>query len=69
MAAGRPVVCLDLGGPRVQVTKETGIKITALSPEQAVREMAEALERLAADPTLRERLGQGGRRRVAEQFA
>ena len=69
MAAGRPVVCLDLGGPRVQVTAETGIKIPAISPEQAVREMAAALERLAADPDLRERLGRGGRRRVIEQFA
>ena len=27
MAAGKPVVCLDLGGPAMQVTDETGIRI------------------------------------------
>src|SRR2546430_4418443 len=27
MAAGRPVICLDLGGPGYQVTEESGIKI------------------------------------------
>jgi glycosyltransferase involved in cell wall biosynthesis len=69
MAAGLPVVCLDLGGPRVQVTKETGIKIPAVSPSQAVREMAEAFEKLAGDPALREQLGAAGRRRVAGEFA
>ena len=26
MAAGRPVICLDLGGPGLQVTAETGIR-------------------------------------------
>ena len=26
MAAGRPVICLDLGGPATQVTAETGVK-------------------------------------------
>jgi glycosyltransferase involved in cell wall biosynthesis len=35
MAAGRPVICLDLGGPASQVTEETGRKIPAISPEQA----------------------------------
>ena len=29
MVAARPVVCLDLGGPGVQVTDETGIKLPA----------------------------------------
>jgi glycosyltransferase involved in cell wall biosynthesis len=30
MAAGKPVICLDLGGPALQVTEETGFKIPAL---------------------------------------
>jgi glycosyltransferase involved in cell wall biosynthesis len=68
MAAGRPVVCLDLGGPGLQVTQDTGIKVPAVSPEQAVRGLAEAFYKLASDPQLRARLGLAGRKRVAEQF-
>lgn len=68
MAAGRPVICLDLGGPALQVTSETGIKVPAISPEQAVHDLAEALERLASDPSLRTRMAQAARQRVREQF-
>lgn len=69
MAAGRPVICLDLGGPALQVTEETGFKIPARTPEQAVREMAEAMLRLARDPELRLRMGEAARRLVREEFS
>lgn len=69
MAAGRPVICLDLGGPALQVTGETGFKIPARTPEQTVTEMAEAMLRLARDPDLRERMGKAARRRVREAFS
>jgi glycosyltransferase involved in cell wall biosynthesis len=68
MAAGRPVICLDLGGPAYQVTDETGIKVAATSPPQAVADLAEAMLRLAQDPAQRFRLGQAGRQRLAAQF-
>jgi len=68
MAAGRPVICLDLGGPATQVTAETGIKVPALNPEQAVQDLAEAMTRLANDPELRVRLGQTGQKRVKERY-
>jgi len=68
MAVGRPVVCLDLGGPALQVTEETGIKVPAISPEQAVRDLAAAIYKLAADPDLRARMGQAGRQRVEQHF-
>jgi glycosyltransferase involved in cell wall biosynthesis len=68
MSAGCAVVCLDLGGPAVQVTAETGIKIPALSPDQAIRDMARALERLASDSALRERLSRAGRERLRQIF-
>ena len=47
MAAGKPVICLDLGGPGEQVTRETGFKIPALDPDQAVKDMARAMAVLA----------------------
>jgi glycosyltransferase involved in cell wall biosynthesis len=68
MAAGRPVICLDLGGPAAQVTEETGIKVPAGSPEQAVRDLAAAMSQLALDPLHRQRLGEAGRRHVRECF-
>jgi glycosyltransferase involved in cell wall biosynthesis len=68
MATGRPVICFDLGGPALQVTPETGIKVPALSPEQAVHDLDVAMERLACDSGLRSRMALAGRRRVREQF-
>ncbi|MEW5859280.1 MAG: glycosyltransferase family 4 protein, partial [Cyanobacteriota bacterium] len=68
MAAGRPVICLDLGGPAVQVTEETGIKVAAIDPEQVARDIATAMTRLAEDPALRVRMGQAGQKRVKEVF-
>lgn len=68
MAAGRPILCLDLGGPGVQVTAQTGIKVPAHSPEQAVIELAQGMVRLTQDPQLRSRLGIGGRTMVQELY-
>ncbi len=69
MAAGRPVICLDLGGPAMQVTHETGIKVPAHNPEQTIQDLANAMNRLAKDADLRLRLGQAGQRRVRDEFS
>ena len=69
MAARKPVVCLDLGGPATQVTQQTGIKIAAHSPEQVVRDLAEALRCLAGDGARLEAMGQAGRARVEEVYS
>jgi glycosyltransferase involved in cell wall biosynthesis len=68
MAAGRPVICLDLGGLALQVTEETGIMVPAISPDQVIGDLAAAAEQLARDPLRRLRLGQAGRDRVAQHF-
>ena len=68
MAAGRPVVCLDLGGPGVQVTEKTGIKVKASTPDEAVADLAKAFLRLAEDPDLRVRIAEASRQRVEEHF-
>ncbi|MGB3544522.1 glycosyltransferase family 4 protein, partial [Rubrivirga sp.] len=68
MAARLPVVCLDLGGPAMQVTPETGIAVPAVSPSQAVADLEAALRRLASDPDLRARMGRAGRARVEADF-
>lgn len=68
MAAGCPVICLDLGGPAVQITEETGLKIQAHTPEQVVRDLAKAMACLAQDSELRLSMGRAGEKRVAQFF-
>jgi glycosyltransferase involved in cell wall biosynthesis len=69
MAAGCPVICLDLGGPAVQVTEETGFKVTAVTPKQAIRDLATAIAQLAISTDLRHRMSEAGRKRVNEVFS
>ncbi len=69
MACGKPVICLELGGPAYQVTAQTGFKVAAQNPDQAVRDMSAAMVRLAVDPGLRFAMGAGGQARVNEHFA
>lgn len=69
MAAGRPVICLDLGGPSIQVTKETGIKVSAHNPDQTVKELAAAMEELLHAPVLCKQMGAAGKLRVQQYFS
>lgn len=69
MAASCPVVCLDLGGPAIQVTKETGFKIPATTPEQAVYDLAQAITRLANNSDLCLRMGQAAQKRVNTEYS
>ena len=68
MAAGKPVVCLDLGGPAEQVTDRTGIKVAADNPEQAVSDLARAMTLLGTDPDLRHTMGEAGRQHVRDEY-
>lgn len=69
MALGKPVVCLDLGGPSLQVTPSTGFKIPANDPMQIIAELAKAMTTLATEPALRSQLGTAGRERILRRFS
>jgi len=63
MAAGLPVVASPVGANADYVRPgETGLHA------RSDAEWAEAVARLAADPSLRERMGRAGRRRVEREF-
>jgi colanic acid/amylovoran biosynthesis glycosyltransferase len=65
MAHGRPIVSTDVGGLRdLVVDGETGIVV----PPRDVGALRTALERLLADPELRNRLGRAGRERARTRF-
>lgn len=69
MAAGRPVICLDLGGPAVQVTDEIGIKVPANTPQQAINDLAIAMTRLGTDSKLLAKMSEGARKHVKENYS
>jgi glycosyltransferase involved in cell wall biosynthesis len=68
MAIGKPVLCLDLGGPATQVTGETGFKISAGTPDQSINDLKNAMIRLANDSCLCRRMGEAARKRVSDCF-
>ena len=68
MATGRPVICLDLGGPATKVNEQVGLKVRAHNPEEAIRDLAHAMHRLVHDPGLRQMMGTAGRQRAMEVF-
>ena len=68
MAAGRPVVCLDIGGPAAQVTPETGFAAPATTPEEAVDAMAAFLTRIADDRALLKQMSLKAKQRVRDKF-
>ena len=69
MAAACPIICLDLGGPAIQVTEDIGVKISAHTPEQVIGDIAKAMNYLASDGDLRLRMGGNGQQRVNEAFS
>lgn len=68
LAAGRPVICLDTGGPALQVTHECGFKAPVGSLEAALQSMADAMAKLYHDTGLRLRMGEAARRRARSDF-
>jgi glycosyltransferase involved in cell wall biosynthesis len=68
MACGRPVICLDLGGPGMQVTEEAGFKVAATDHEAVIDGLASAMRALAADPGLAASKGRAAAERVTSVF-
>ena len=69
MAAGLPIICLDLGGTGLQVTEHTGIKMPAVTPQQVTHDLTDAMWRLTEDGDLRQRMGTAARKRVGDEFS
>jgi glycogen synthase len=79
MACGTPVVASAVGGiPEVVVPGETGLLVPLeqqkespfepVDPPRFSHDLASAINTLLADPALRARMGEAGRRRVEEHF-
>ena len=68
MALGRPVICLDLGGPAMQVSEDCGFRVPAIEPGQTSDDLAKAMQALANDHDLMIRMGEAARSRAIEHF-
>jgi glycosyltransferase involved in cell wall biosynthesis len=68
MAAGKPVVCLDFGGPGSMVSDLSGIRVKVSDCEEVVASLARALERLASDPGLRAMAGKEAVKLVRDRY-
>ena len=68
LSLGLPVVCLDHSGMADMVNEQCGVKIPATSPREVVVKMARAIEQLAQDEDMRQKLAQGALQR-ARKFA
>ncbi|MEL6499847.1 MAG: glycosyltransferase family 4 protein [Cyanobacteria bacterium J06623_1] len=69
MAAKKPVLCLNLGGPGAQVTEATGIRVAPQTPEQVTTDLALAMKRLADNQELRQTMGTAGSQLVQEKYS
>jgi starch synthase len=78
MACGTAVVATDVGGiPEIVVDGETGLLVhielgpdgQPADPEAFVRDLAEAVNGLVADPATAERMGALGRKRAVAEFS
>ena len=68
MAAGLPVICLDLGGPGLFMAPDCGWSIQAQSQTQTVEDLAQALDAFAASPARRTECGLNARRHCLAHF-
>ena len=53
----------------MQVTEQTGFKVPAQTPEQAIQDMSAAMQKLAHSHELRVEMGKAGRQLVNENFS
>ena len=62
MTIGLPVIALDWGGPASLLTKDTGLLIAPQSEAQVIHDLADAMDRLAEDAHLANRIALNARR-------
>jgi glycosyltransferase involved in cell wall biosynthesis len=64
MAHGLPVITAARGGPDFIIDDSSGLRLPIDTPDQFARDIADAIRRLALEPTLRLSLGRGARARL-----
>ncbi len=68
MSMGLPVIGPDWGGPADYLDPTCGLLVSPVPRDSFAQRLADAIETLALDPTLRVRLGNAGREKVREEY-
>lgn len=68
MAAGLPVVCIDVGGPGAHVRPGWGVKVAPQAPDTTAAGLAEALSTLATDECQRAAMARSARERAEQEY-
>ncbi|CDM93051.1 MULTISPECIES: glycosyltransferase family 4 protein [Limnospira] len=69
MAAGRPVICLNLGGPALIVSEDAGFKVEPNNPDQVINDLANAMTIVANDKHLWKQKSDRSRARVKNLYS
>lgn len=68
LAASIPVICLDIGGPAIQINSKVGVKIEPHSRKYVVEKICENLRMFYTNRGLVNSIGSNGRKHVEENF-
>lgn len=68
MSEGKPVVCFDQAGPGFHIDEKCGIKVKPQFPQQAVKDISKALEKLYYNKELADELGKGARKKAENEY-
>ena len=68
MAIGLPVICLKWSGMEIITDDASAIRIPVTNPEQMIKDIAKAINKLIEKPTLRLNMGNAGRKRIKNVF-
>lgn len=68
LASGRPVICLNVGGPAFQVTNDCGYAVTIRNPKSAIKAMAAAIIDLINNPEKLHAMSIAAKKRARSQF-
>lgn len=69
MFSGLPVVCLNLGGPKVLVDENSGFRVSGANPEQLIAGLAQGLAAFATNDALRRTMSRAAQRRAHIDFS
>lgn len=68
MSRGLPVICVNTGGPKVNTTDETAIKINPAPMDIMIDKIAGAIVKIANNKELREKMGKASREYALDNF-
>lgn len=68
MSRGLPVICIDTGGPKINTTEESAIKIKPDRLEKMIADIANGICRLVEDKELRLKMGKAARQHAMNHF-